>query len=871
MTDPDWATVKELFALTLDQPVEERDAFLRSECGDDERLFLEVNSLLGAAAEPSNLIENNAIPLAVHIGADEPVYTERRFGSYRIIREIGSGGMGTVFLAERDDGEFTMQVALKIVRQTVAGHEVIEKFKRERQILANLHHRNIAALHDGGVGERGEPFLAMEFVDGVPLNSFAEANQLTVKQRLRLFLQVCSAVSFAHRHLVVHRDIKPSNILVDQDGEPKLLDFGLAKVFEPDAATTQTEMRAFTPAYASPEQILGRHITTSSDIYSLGVVLYELLTGQKPIKVEGKSYDEIVNTVNNVEPPRPSALDAVDDAGGQRQALKGDLDNIVLKALRKEPERRFGSVADLADDIERHLAGRPVSARPNTASYLAGKFIRRNKLAVAAGSLILISMIGGLAVSLWQAEVAEKERDRAEKRFQDIRQLSNSLLFEISPKIERLPGSVDARELLVKRALEYLDSLAAESQSDNSLLAELASAYEKVGDLQGNIDKPNLNDFSGAIASFEKARAIRRSLPADADNQLRLARNYSIASSIRNRQSDVTRALSDAQQARQIFAELTAASPASTENKLAAIEAEIEHGQIYSYNNQYAAAVPIFRQAANDLKSTEQNSVAARQLAAKVLSFLSNALSWDGQQNDAEAEMAKALEIAEKLSVDLPNDSGIQSTVWQTYTLASSIYEDARPELSLEMANRALKVAERASNADKADSQAIYNLARAYSRIGIMLSKLGELPNAAINLQNSERIYNDLIEKEPRNMAYQRGLGTLYVRMGDTSEKRRDAYDALLKYQNSAVIFEKIAADDVLNTLAERDLAQSLRSIAKMQIAISQPAEAKTTLLRAKEILDRLKAKNALGAYDQNLIDDVGKTLNSLAGFAPQP
>lgn len=865
MNDTDWQKIKDIFAEALEQPANERLEFLRSRCGSDKTLLDEVSSLLAASSESDNLIENNAIDLAAKVGAAESNYIQQHFGHYRILREIGSGGMGTVFLAERDDGEFSMQVALKIVRQSVAGREVIERFKRERQILANLNHPNIAALHDGGVSEKGEPFLAMEYVDGDTLIEYALKHNLSVSENLKLFLKICSAVSYAHRNLVVHRDIKPSNILITHDGEPKLLDFGLAKAFESDSSKTQTALRAFTPAYASPEQIQGQNITTASDIYSLGVVFYELLTGRKPLNFDNKSYDEIVQTLNNIEPLRPSSVENIDRRDSSSQLLRGDLDNIALTALRKEPDRRFKTVEDFAEDIERHLAGRAITARPNTPGYLAGKFIKRNKIAVAATALIILSLVTGLAFSLWQADLARKERDRAEKRFQDIRQLSNSLLFEISPKIERLPGSVDAREILVKRALEYLDSLAAESQSDNDLQAEVASAYEKVGDLQGNIDKPNLSDFAGAVLSFEKARSIRERLPADADNQFLLAQNCRIAGTIRNRQNNVKGALDEAERAEQIFSALIAGKPDSFEFRIAEVEAQVDHGQIYSLNNLYAEAIPRFRKAVSAIGNVDQNHRKTRLLAAKVFAYLSNALSWDGNQAEAEIEMTRALAISEKLALDFPNDSEVTSTVWQTYTLASSIYEDSQNELSFDLARRALFTAERAADADKADSQARYNLARAFSRTGITLSKLNRLADASTDLKRSERIFSELIEREPKNVLYQRDLAKLYVRMGDTSEKQNDRADALLKFQNSAVIFEKIAAGDEMNTLAQRDLAQSLRSVGKMQIALSQAANAKETLRRAREILEKLKEKNALGGFDRQLVVDVDQMLASLS------
>ncbi len=432
MNAVDWQRIKDLFSDALEQPAESREQFIRNACGTDNDLYREVISLLAASSESENLIENNSIDLAGKIGARENTIPEQHFGNYRIIREIGSGGMGTVFLAERDDGELVMQVALKIVRQSVADREIIARFKMERQILADLRHPNIAVLLDGGLSDKGEPYLAMEYIDGRTLVDHANTHDLSIAERLQLFIKVCSAVAFAHRNLIVHRDIKPSNILVGTDGEPKLLDFGLAKSFGSVDTQIQTTIRAFTPAYASPEQITGRSITTASDIYSLGVILYELLTGAKPLVLEDKSFEEIVQTINT-SVPRPPSESAPSMLSANRK-LRGDLDNIILMALRKEPERRYRSVEDLADDLQNHLDNRPVTARPNTLSYRASRFIVRNKIAVAAGILVFISVLAGIGVSLWQADAARREAARS----QTVNEFLKKMLMTAMPESRSL-------------------------------------------------------------------------------------------------------------------------------------------------------------------------------------------------------------------------------------------------------------------------------------------------------------------------------------------------------------------------------------------------------------------------------------------------
>jgi serine/threonine protein kinase/Tfp pilus assembly protein PilF len=431
MQQQEWEKVKEVFTAALEQPVAVRAQFLTESCGDDEALRGEVESLLAAHEEPKNLLEKHSIDLAAQLQTDGHQYVGKRFGAYRILREIGRGGMGAVFLAERADGEFQQQVALKIIRHSF-DREIEKHFRRERQILASLNHPNIAKLIDGGVSETGELFLVMEFIEGEPLVEFAEKQQLTIAERLQLFLDICHAVSFAHQNLIVHRDLKPSNILVTEDGAPKLLDFGLAKLSEQPGVSagltdsplvavnaselTQTGFRAFTPAYASPEQILGKSVTTASDVFSLGVILYELLTNEKPFHFEGKSLDEIIRTVTTGEPSLPSRVVHSGEPGGpgrQRQ-LRGDLDNITLKALQKDLTRRYQFVSELTDDIERHLEHLPISARPNTLSYRVSRFYQRNRVAVSATVFVILALIAGLGIALWQNSKARNENAKAE-------------------------------------------------------------------------------------------------------------------------------------------------------------------------------------------------------------------------------------------------------------------------------------------------------------------------------------------------------------------------------------------------------------------------------------------------------------------------
>jgi non-specific serine/threonine protein kinase/serine/threonine-protein kinase len=522
MNPEQWRRLDELFHAALEQPPDGRAAFLAEACGDDQELRTEVERLLMADGQASAFVGSAAV--GVGRVAATAVTDGLPIGAYRIVRELGRGGMGTVYLGERADAQFDMRVAIKLIKRGMDSDGVLQRFRHERQILAGLEHPNIARLLDGGTTDEGVPYFVMEYVDGQPIDEYCRSRQLPIEQRLDLFQQVCHAVSYAHQHLVVHRDIKPSNILVTAEGVPKLLDFGIAKLLEAGDGTTTivTEIGAgaMTPQYASPEQLRGERVTTVSDVYALGVLLYELLAGQRPYDVTGKSAEAAGQIVSAGELTKPSIRAAQGGNDELARRLRGDLDTIVLTAMRREPAERYGSVALLADDVRRHREGLPVVARGDSWTYRTARFVRRRKFGVAAAAAIVITLVGGVIATSWQARVAREERARAERRFADVRRLSTSFLFEFHDAIAPLPGATPARLLVVSKALEYLDSLAAEATGDRELQQELAAAYDRVGDVQGNPGAANLGDIEGAIKSYQKAEAIRRTLAADAPDAM---------------------------------------------------------------------------------------------------------------------------------------------------------------------------------------------------------------------------------------------------------------------------------------------------------------------------------------------------------------
>ena len=548
-----WQQVRAILDQAIALPMDERPAYLDRVCTGDSPLRAEVESLLRSHDDAGSVFLKNPV-IDLKSAKPDPGRVGRRIGVYQIEAEIGHGGMGEVYRAIRADGQYNKQVAIKLVRVGLDTSFVLERFRHERQILASLDHTNIARLHDGGTTEDGIPYLVMELIEGTPIDEYCEEHDLTINGRLQLFNQVCAAVQYAHQRLVVHRDIKPGNILVTAEGIPKLLDFGIAKILDPSAGAETTLLRPMTPEYASPEQLRGEPITTATDVYSLGVVLYKLLAGRSPYPEKTRTPLEFARIICEVEPARPStvrtSLKAADDnfpeanrsrtpaiSARLKRALKGDLDNIVLKALRKEPERRYSSVEQFAEDIRRHLKGLPVTAVKGSVRYRAGKFVRRNRVVMAASALVAITLVAGVAATIRQAriarrqaEIASTERVRAEKRFSDVRELANSLIFEIHDSIQALPGATPSRKLLLDRAVQYLDKLSQDSAGDVNLQRELAWAYQRLATVQGDTSQSNLGEVSAAQVSNQKAMALFEAVAkANANNvtdQLNLAMAY---------------------------------------------------------------------------------------------------------------------------------------------------------------------------------------------------------------------------------------------------------------------------------------------------------------------------------------------------------
>jgi len=844
-----WQQVKHVLAGAIEREPAERASFIARACSGDESLLGEVESLLVYQDGEASFIEEYADEFAAReFKADDAALTTGQpIGHYKIEREIGRGGMGAVYMAVRADDQYQKRVAIKLVKRGMDTDSVLRRFRNERQILANLDHPNIARLLDGGTTADGLPYFVMEYIEGVPVNVYCDAQTLSIIERLELFRTICAAVQYAHQNLVIHRDIKPSNILVTADGTPKLLDFGIAKLLDPasveNAEATQTAFRVMTPEYASPEQLRGQNVTTASDVYSLGVLLYELLTGQRPYKLHSRAPEEIRAVICEQEPARPGQ--AIAQCGMKRQSvnrnpksLRDDMDNIILMAMRKEPHRRYASVEQFSEDVRRCMDELPVRARKDTFSYRAQKFIRRNKMGVLATGIVLLALLGGMMATLWQARVArleraraEVERAKAERRFSDVRKLANSFVFKYHDAIAKFPGSTPVREMLVKDALEYLDNLAQEAGDDPSLQRELAAAYLKIGDVQGRPYKPNLGDTAGALASYGKAVAIFEALSKtdamSADNRRDLSNAYESIGNIQMRHSDAAEAVETQRKAVIIREQLLKDDPAKVESgRLLAAgylylgDAMVASGDIPAALESYRQTLPIRERL---YAADETNAADARSLARSYQRIGNVLMQTSALKDDAELGRAawethrKALLIREKLSAADPTNAQDRRDLADEYVMkapSQMAAGDAREALA--DCRKALVIFEALLKIDPTNAEARRDLAHAHRVTGLVLDlKIGDVVEALKHYRQSLEIFEQMAASDPTNIENYLDLARGYRRLGETLEKVNDNLEAIASYRRSAMFNEKFLAANPTNALVRPALATDYFKLGK--------------------------------------------------------
>jgi serine/threonine protein kinase len=917
MTHKRWRQVEEIFQTAVERDGAERDNYLTEACGADADLRSEVESLL--AHEITRTLSGQPFQQAIK-GAARSLTIEQiepkepgdtligwRIGVYRVTSLIGRGGMGAVYLAERDDSQFNQQVAVKIIKRGMDTDFIRDRFLRERQILAGLDHPHIARLLDGGTTKDGLPYFVMEHVAGVSITDYCEVNKLSIAERLNLFRQVCAAVQHAHQKLVVHRDLKPSNILVNRDGAPKLLDFGVAKLLAPDSdgTRTRTEQRMLTPDYASPEQVRGQTITTAADIYSLGVVLYELLTHRRPHEFKTASPAEIERAICETEPAKPS--DAVSfetvSAGKMQKQLAGDLDNIVLMAMRKEPERRYQSVEQFSEDIRRHLDGLPVTARADTFTYRAGKFVRRHRFVVAAAALVALSLLGGIVTTTRQARLARAERARAERRFDQVRKLSNTFLFDFHKEIQNLPGSTRARELAVKTALEYLDSLAQEAADDPALQLELAQAYEKVGSVQGNPNNQNRGDSAAALVSYRKAMSIyNRLLANDPSNQRLLGAIAYLHLSLGLMYSETGRNAETEQSYREtirLVEKMTAARMdvdpylvATTHNRLGEmarrtgdLHAALEHQRRgFAFISDWIAKHPkanpqglwitgyVRLGAALLHKGDLEEALEANQQALRINEeqAASNPINIDarrglisrhqgvaavlgdpddlnlGRPDEALMHFRKALALAEELAAIDPNNAQDKRAVARGAMYVAMMLRDSKPAEAAALYRKSLLLSEALYQASPENVEFRHTLALANRGLAYTLWRLGNPQEALPGLRKALEYQLANFAKDPQRTWSHRNIRRTYAVIGDLLLQHGDTDGALDHYRQAMEITEKLLAIHPHDPYLRRDEAYCYESFGQFHAALA----ASQRLPRGRRIA---AAREAIKWYQRSL------------------
>lgn len=788
-----WLRINSLLDQLLDRPADKRMTFLAAACPGDVRLRREVEGLLRAHDEAPVFLDGHAVELAGSLLSEDaagdspeaPDFSGRRIGPYRLIEEIGRGGMGVVYRAERADGSFDQQVAIKLVSLWRGKKMLRDRFHQEQQVLASLHHPNIAQLYDGGVTDDGQPYIVMEYVHGESLIHYCDKHGLGIDDRLKFVLQIIESLSYAHQNLVVHRDIKPSNILITEERQIKLLDFGIAKLLGEEAAAsnlTQTGEQLLTPGFAAPEQIRGQAVTAATDTYQLGVILYELLTGQCPFPTEASFY-ELARLVCEVMPTRPSAaLSRREEAAAPkselfgrkharhvtqwRKKLTGDLDAIVLKALRKEPEGRYGSMEAFGADLRAYRDGRPVVARKQSLRYQATKFVQRHRWGAAAAGLIAMLVIG-YAVTVTQQAIRVREAlGQAQIEADKAQEVAEFLtgIFKVSDPNVSGTESVTARELL-DRGKERLDGeLERAPEIRAQMLHVLGEIYYSLG------------SYGDSVSLLEDAVAIRRSLLAEHDP--------AVVRSIKQL-ATAYRSAGELGEARSLLEELLAGRRQSIDS---AEEAEILNALAIVLNRQglYGPAEAMFKDAIAMLRGLDNTDDRELGLA---LHNLANLQRGQGELEIAEANMREALETERRVfgedhsyfTVSLNHLAGILTDMER--------YEEAEP-----LHQRALAVQESTLGPDHP------KVANTLLSLGILAHRRGELTAATSYLRRALSIH--LAARGEQNSAV---AFTLY-RLGVVRQELGDYAEAELLYEK--VLSIDLAILDPGSSIIGRDLSQ---------------------------------------------------------------
>jgi serine/threonine protein kinase len=884
---------KEILRTAATLSAERRTAFINERCASDETLRTEIESLMRTTDSTRSFSETMAAEAPTLVVSDYTPPVDRivgtRVGAYEVVRELGRGGMGAVYEAVRADAQFQKRVAIKIIKRGMDTDFVIQRFRQERQILANLDHPNIARFLDGGTTEDGLPYIVMEYIEGKSINVYCDDRKLATPERLKLFQQVCSAIHYAHQNLIVHRDLKPGNILVTDEGVPKVLDFGIAKLLAADFDAKQREMtalgvRLMTPAYASPEQVKGEAITTASDTYALGVLLYQLLTGLRPYQINSTEPQEILRVILEGEITRPSTAirraerthaDADESDSLQasnylselrkaqpdklRRQLAGDLDNIILKAMHKEPQRRYASVEQFSEDIGRHLQGLPILARTDSVGYRARKFVHRHKASVGAAVLFITLLLIATGVAIQQARLARRERDKAEQRFNQVRKLANAVLFDYHDGILKLPGSTPVRERMVKDALEYLDNLSQESSNDAALQRELASAYEKVGLVQGNPFQASFGDYPGAMESQRKALLIREALvkgrPEDIDLLADLAKSHILIGDLAKVTGQSEEMFARFERAQEMLQRVIAARPDNTDARRNLANAYVREGRALLGGGRVSEALEIFRKdllLTEELLAKDPNDVETRRDLYLANMFIGDGLTEAGKLPEALEYRRTALSLVEQMSRAEPFNAQLRRDVGVCLQrLADTQTASGDHRAALENNRRALSIDDELAATDPSNAQGRRDLLADYQKIGKLLLQLGDADGALLQQRKALTIGEALAAADSSNTEARADLSNCYYKIGDVMMAKNDLRGALQYYQKSLNIDEALANDDPTNADAGLTVAESYITVGDLMLKLGDTTGAMQGYRKAQAIYESLAP--AMAAEDTHL------------------
>lgn len=918
-----WRQIEALFHAACELPAAERVAFLKEQCAGDPDILHEVISLIRAEEKAGAFLHKQAFEQLETEGllhADHSLIG-KKVGAYEINGILGEGGMGTVYLACRADQQFQQAVAIKVIQQGLQSEGIARRFLNERQILASLRHPYIAQLFDGGMLEDGRPYFVMEYVEGTPVTEYCRNQALTFESMLRLFQKICTAVNHAHQNLIVHRDIKPGNILVTPEGIPKLLDFGIAKLLatppgDKPTPVTRTKQRLLTPEYASPEQIRGENITTATDVYSLGVLLYELLTGQRPFPLKDLPSYEIERIICEEMPVKPStavgnpgdthsadsekSITVTSLAGRRLKALKrklqGDLDNIILKALRKAPEQRYGSVQEFSADIESYLTGLPVSARGDHLAYKSLKFVKRHKVGVFSALLIVLSLITGLGLALWQNKIARVQRDLAFKAAQ-------TMVHELAQSLSEMTGPTESRLGLLRSAAEVYDEISEGFLSTLEMKRQnadahgiLAKTYATLGDSANALAEARLaeqqarrlaagnnaevrdkillasalvtlgdvrvmnQDESGAQSAFDEAIALAGHAASDDAQRNRALRWLYFALSRKADRLFYTSQLDSAavlyRQANQIIAELVLAHPEQSEfyNMHATSIERLADVLYYSGNveascEKYQQAL-LVRQRAGDLAPA--NVIIQRALAISIQN-VGWCAAYSGELDSAISLYQQGVQVQMRLlQQDSSNTRLIENAMGGVGELANAYLQKGETRKALDTYKSALNLGE---NAIKRNLHAPglflkqANLAQLYATALMSLERFTE---ALRSLNSAQNALESLIEHSPENTEHRRSLVYVITTRGDLARKMSHPTTSLQHYKQALQLLQSVA--ETTGIIQDREqLAVIHYKLARTYQMLNDPESERAAMREVSGIIEELKQAGQLDPASEML------------------